>query len=941
MKDYTRWSPRTARLQSVGRAVRRLVGAVSTAGVLAVLPACGSDSTGDSMASAKAALAKRDFRAAVVHLKGVLGAGSDSGELRFLLGRALLAQGDASGALVELTKARELRYGDAQVLPELVKAMLALGQSKKVIDQFAEQTLPDQKATAELKALVAAAHVALGDIDRCRAVVEEALALDAKNISARLLKARLVSGNGHADDGLAIVEAVLADAPTHGGAWSLKGELLASGKHDVDGGIKAYRQALTGEPALISAHAGLIELLLAKNDVPAFKAQIEALGKVAPASVEALFYAVELALVENDLKRAREGAQRLLLLTPNFPPALQVAGVVSLRTDELALAQKQLGQAVQLAPTVPAARRLLAEALLRSGQAGKAVAALQPLLELAAPADVDLAMAAQAYMQEGDLAKAESFYSRAAKANPQDTKSRVALALAQLAKGDAGGGLSQLEALAAQDQTTFADMALINARMLRNDLDGAMQAIDRLEGKVQSKSIPQLLRARVSLKRNDQPSARASLEKALAADPVNFPVLAEMAVLDIAEGRQQDSLKRFEAVLAREPQNVPAALAVADLKQRTGSKPAEVEALLLDIVKRFPGEVAPRLALVQHYLTQRASKTALSAAQDALTAIPDNPRIVDVLARAQLASGDLRQAIVSLQKVAASHGNLPEPHLRLGDVYLGTRDLQAASTSYQRALDVAPRNLAAQRGLVQVALARRRIPDALKIARDVQIQRPGESVGLVMEGDIHVGQEAWVPAIAAYKAALARQPYTDVAKRLHTAYLSAGRQVDADRFAATWEHDSPRDADFGFYLGSLAVQRKDFASAEASFRKVVAVRPADAMAFNNLAALLLQQGKPGALELAEKANQLAPNRSPYLDTLASAQAAEKHLQDAVVSQQKAVALAPEVPAYRLGLAKLLIDAGNRSQAREELQKLSALGSAFSGQAEVSALLKGL
>jgi hypothetical protein len=66
------------------------------------------------------------------------------------------------------------------------------------------------------------------------------------------------------------------------------------------------------------------------------------------------------------------------------------------------------------------------------------------------------------------------------------------------------------------------------------------------------------------------------------------------------------------------------------------------------------------------------------------------------------------------------------------------------------------------------------------------------------------------------------------------------------------------------------------------------------------------------------------------------------LRKAVDLQRKALAKASEAaaPAYRLRLAKLLLKAGDRAKARTELETLKALGDKFSGQDEVTALLKG-
>ena len=93
--------------------------------------------------------------------------------------------------------------------------------------------------------------------------------------------------------------------------------------------------------------------------------------------------------------------------------------------------------------------------------------------------------------------------------------------------------------------------------------------------------------------------------------------------------------------------------------------------------------------------------------------------------------------------------------------------------------------------------------------------------------------------------------------------------------------------------------------------------------------------------MAEKANALLPERAPLLDTLATALAADNQVTKAVDVQRRAMARNPDDPNLRLNLAKHLLKAGEKDQARFELETLRQLGDKFGGQAEVSTLLKSV
>ena len=143
------------------------------------------------------------------------------------------------------------------------------------------------------------------------------------------------------------------------------------------------------------------------------------------------------------------------------------------------------------------------------------------------------------------------------------------------------------------------------------------------------------------------------------------------------------------------------------------------------------------------------------------------------------------------------------------------------------------------------------------------------------------------------------------------------------------------------YRGSAYREAAKHAEAQKHFEAALDLRDDDSLVHNNLAWVMLQQGKKGALVHAEKAIALAPDTAAYIDTLAAVMADEGQLPKAIDWQRKALSKASPAaaPAYRLRLAKLLIKSGDKAGARTELDALKALGSGFRSQDEVTSLLK--
>ena len=910
--------------------------------VFVTLPACGDDTPERLIASAKEYLAKNDNKAAIIQLKGALQKNADSPEARFLLGKTLLDSGDVVSADLELRKAHALKHPDAAVLPALARTQLALGQAQQVVAQYASVALADPAAVADLKTSLASAHMRLGQTNEAEAALAAALQAVPEYAPALLARARLRAQAQDFEGAFGLIEKILAKNPGDYEALQFKGDLLYHVKSDIPGALAAQRKALQNRKDMLAAHASILSIHLAQKDLAAAKAQIDELKVVAPNHALTRYFMAELAFLGKDYKAAREHLQHLLRVAPDDIRSLQLAGAVELQSGALLQADKFLTKAMTLAPGVSATRLLLAQSLVRGNQPQRALEVLSPLLEAKDPAGEALSLAAQAHMQMGNKQKADAFFARMAKLNPNDALSRTAQAMAAFAKGDAESGFAQLEELAASDKGTVADIALITAHVRQRKFDAALKAIDGLEQKKPKDPAGPGIRGWVQMMRKDLPAARASFERALQIDPLYFPATASLAGMDLADKKPDQAKARFEAVLKLDRKNVRALLALAELRASSGGTKDEVAELLTEAVRLNPNEVMPRLLLVEMRLKDKDFKSALSSAQEAVAARADSAELLDALGRAQMASGNANQAVTTFSKLAELRPKLPLPQLRLAEAHAALKNADAVRQSYRRALAIVPGLSAAQRGLITFELAGGRYKEALTLAQAMQKSPGNEAMGSLYVGDIEATRKNWVGAASAYRTGLKKAPKsTELAMKLHEALMSGSQRAEATKFEATWLAERPKDLVFRYFLGESAMARSDYAMAEVNYLALLSQQPDHVPALNNLAWVTSKLKKPGALAYAEKANKLRPDQPDLMDTLAMILGESKQLAKAIEIETKVVALRPEHHPYRLNLARLYVDAGNKVQARAELDQLAKLGSKFAGQAEVTELLKAL
>ena len=919
-----------------------------------LLVACGGEGYDGLMKSARESLTKGESKAAIIQLKNALQKDPEAGEARFLLGKAFLDSGDARSAEVELRKAIAAKFAPTSVAPVMARAQLALQAYKPMIELYGELKLEDAGARADLQTSLATAYISTGAREKGEAVLQDALKAKPGFAPATLLQVRLKLRDGDVPAALEMLDALLKSDATQVEAWRLKGDLVLGSlrsdsvgakKLDPADGVAAYRQALVLAPKDMGAHAGLINHWIEAGELDKAGADLENLKKALPKDPQSFYFEALLAYSRKDYAAAQRPAQELVKLAPESPLALQLGGAIEYELKSFGPAEEMLAKALKLAPNLSAPRRMLTQIYLLTSSPAKAVAAIQPLLLNGTPDAQIYSLAGEAYLQNGDAKKAEGYFAQAAKMNPKDSRSRTQLILGKASTAKPEDVLADLKAISDSDPSSVADIAIIRAHLQRRDLDKALAAIDVLERKQPKRPIASNLRGLVQLARKDVAGARVNFEKALSLDPTFYPAAALLASLDMADKKPDAAKLRFETLLKAAPENVKAHLALAELKDIGGASKEEVGALIEKAILLKPLDAAPRVALVEHHLKLRDLKAAQIAAQKGIAVIPEAPELLEVQGRVRMLSGEYNQATESFNALARVMPRSPMPHMRLAEAYVALKNLPNASNSLKRALELAPDYVVARKRLAEVQLAAADYKGAMASAALLQKQEAGKAMGLALQGDVLAAQKDWPGAAAAYRQSLAvggeanADLAAGLAAKLHHA-LSPNK-AEAEKFAAGWINEHPKDAVFQFYLGGEELLQGQLAMAETRFAAVLKLQPENAPALNNMAWLLMKQSKPGALPLIEKANQLLPKRAEFLDTWSMVLEAEKQLPKAIEVQNQALDLQADNHEMRMRLAKLYLASGDKSKAGVELQRLAKAGKSYSGQAEVQQLLRAL
>ncbi|MGZ5781259.1 MAG: XrtA/PEP-CTERM system TPR-repeat protein PrsT, partial [Burkholderiaceae bacterium] len=829
------------------------------------LAGCGkSNSVEKLVADAKQYHQKGDNKAAIIQLKNALEKKPDDMEVRALLGSIYLDIGDAQSAEKEIRKALSLGMSQDKEAADLAKALLMQGQYEKALDATAQ--VAGAKDDAAILALRGSAYLAMGKNAEAKDSFNAALKAKPDDAGALIGLARNAIMEKDGATATNYVDQAVAKNPGNVDVLLFKADLLrAQGKFDL--ALATYDDVLKLKPDNITALLDKANLEIGAGKFEAAKLDVDAARKSAPKSLRVFYTQALLDFRQEKNSAALESLQQILRAVPDDMPTNLLAGAVENALGSAKQAEQHLKKYLEKNPDNVYARKLLATALLKQGQFQHAIDALTPALKAPQPDPQLLALAGECYMQLKDYSKATEYFEKASVLAPQFAPLRASLGLSRLGQGDSARGVTELEMAASLDpKSTKAGTLLVMTHLRLKEYDKAMAAVATLEKQQPDNPLFQNLKGSIYVGKKDLKNARASFEKALSLQPTYFPAAANLAQLDMLDKKPDEARKRFESILAKDKKNEAALSALGSLVLSQGKK-EEAVALFERASNENPEAIAPAIRLIDLYLQLGEKQKALTLARKLQVANSSNADLLDRLAQAQLMNDDKAAALDTYGKVAVLLPDSAVVQYRIASIQAAMKNISGASESLRKALLLQPNYLDAQTAQATLEVTKGNFGQAIAIARQVQKQRDKSPIGFVMEGDVLLAQKNPQAAVKAYEQAYAFNKSGPVMVKLHEAMKQAGKGKEADARLTQWLKEHPADIAVRNYLaGSYLAANQNKAAIE-QYQTILRTDPANTAALNNLAWAYQQEKDPRALEIAEKAYQVAPNSAAVWDTL--------------------------------------------------------------------------
>ena len=235
-------------------------------------------------------------------------------------------------------------------------------------------------------------------------------------------------------------------------------------------------------------------------------------------------------------------------------------------------------------------------------------------------------------------------------------------------------------------------------------------------------------------------------KKAYALDPDSQQISEELAEIYFQSQRIRDAVLEAQAVIAKDPDNLPARRLLAriyvrtlgDMSDTSGQRDTLARAAeqYREITRLDPADTDAALWLARLYRLQNEHDKSEGILRGLLAREPENENAVEQLSQLLLDEGKSQEAIATLKGIL---DRAPAPRLwdLYGDAYTQIHDLANAEQAYRKASEAQPGGINHRRGLAQTLLNEEKYPEAIEQFKRLSEMDPEDPDNYVRLAEIY------------------------------------------------------------------------------------------------------------------------------------------------------------------------------------------------------------
>lgn len=891
---------------------------------------------------------RKDIAGAIIQLKNALQQDRTLLPVQVLLGKALLANGEASNAEVALNEALRLGVSKAEVIVPLTQAMMLQGKQGFVIEQT-RSGLAGLPAAIQFQLLLlrASAQSDTGDTHGALRTLLEARQLEPGSPDSWNAEVPVRIRGRQLKEAMAAADKAIALAP-EGAEGHYQRATITHLQSDPVTAIAAYEKPLKLDPGHVESRLARAGLYIDARKLKEAGADVDELLRLVPEEPRAVYLQALLAEQNGNMAASKAALNEVTALIDPAPieyirfrpQLLLVNGLAHFGLNEMAKAKPYLEFFQKIQGNTPVTK-LLAQIYLAEPSIDRAIELLDGYSRQYPGDGQALTLLASAHMAQGRHGRASALMQEALRSR-DSAEFRTLLGMSLMRGGQAGNALVELERVYAKDpRQVQAGAALVGLYLRDGRLARAQQTIESLIKHLPANASLFNLQGIVRLQARDPAGARAAFEKALKLDEGLVPAKLGLARVEILARSFEAAQRRLETILKDDERHIDALFEMAVLAEQRGAHEDAQKWLEKAVDHSGPRELRPGIALVGLHMSRNRPPQALDAAKQLLAKAPEDVQVLTLYARAQIANGDPSGARTTLTSAARRAGFEAPSLVDIAGHQQSIGDLAGAAYSLDKALSGQADYLPALIMMTTVELQQNDAARAEKRARHIVQLQPKQAVGYGLLADVALARQQNEPALEALRQAHQVQPSTNTLRRLFQLQSALGNDKAALALAEQWLKGHPKDVVILREVGDALARQGQYAAARARYQAILAIVPGDVEILNNLANALMAMQDPAAVNVAEQALARAPGNPLIIDTAGWANHLAGRNDRALQLLREARLRAPGQPEIRYHLAVALAKAGRKNEAREELQAALRASTTFAGVNDAKNLLSSL
>ena len=744
--------------------------------------------------------------------------------------------------------------------------------------------------------------------------------------------------------------AVALLAGCHGDPNVRKQKYLESGKrYSAESKYKEaaiqFQNALKIDKNYPDAHYELAQAYVHLGQFSAAYGELARTVALQPTNYKARIDLGNLLLAGGKIDDAQAQANAVMAAQPNNPDVHAMLGAIAVKRGQKDQALNELHRALELDPNRAAFHEDLA--LLQAGDPTKTSSVEDELKKAVAldPKSVNAKLLLAAfYAKSSRWQEAEKTSWDAVATDPKSLSARESLTRIILKQGDQ----PRAEQVLRQASKDLADdpqgvRILADYYAGSGQMDKAKAEFASLSTKYPKNISVQKGYIRVLLEVKDYATAQkvvTELMKKNAKDPevagLNGIVLLNNGKASDAVNALMDATKNFpkDAFLQYWLGKAALSKGDSDLAEKSLRQAADLNPSRLDAEEELARIAAQRGDM--NLLSDVADKT--------IAAAPRFPGGYVWRSLVEVSRNSPDKAEADLKTAMSVAPQSPQAYLELGKIRFTQKRFPEGVALLEQALQYDPNSVVAVRLLVSYDLYQKQ-PDKALARLNAQIDKSPKNSGLYdLLAQLQIQNKNLDQAAATAQKAIQLNPNDGEAVVLFAQIqVQRGQVANAIGAWEQWSKAHPNDAGSYAILGTLEEARGDIGKAETYYKKSLQIQPEQALAANNLAYRMLENGENAdvALTLAQTARRAMPNSPKTADTLAWAYYHKGTYAFARDLLEDAVKADPDSAAMQYHLGMVYSKLSDKSSAVVHLKKAVSLAPDSPTAKDAKAALQGL